>query len=90
MRCNLKCYCITFYELLFHLPNVQYFAWLYQLNEWISEYSFSIVCLFEICICSFLKEFIYLFLDRGERREKERERNCLLYTSDAADDIGQV
>ena len=24
--------------------------------------------------CSFLKEFIYLFLERGERKEKERER----------------
>ena len=23
----------------------------------------------------FLKDFIYLFLDRGERKEKERERN---------------
>ena len=23
----------------------------------------------------FLKDFIYLFLERGERREKERERN---------------
>ena len=26
-------------------------------------------------ICSFFKDFIYLFLGRGEGKEKERERN---------------
>ena len=26
----------------------------------------------------FFKEFIYLFLDRGEEREKERERNSVV------------
>ena len=56
-----------------------------------------------ICPCSnmavkfwtvpfFFKDFNYLFLERGEGKEKERERNinCLLYTSDAADEHRDV
>ena len=36
----------------------------------------------ELLICKFLffifKDFIYLFLDRGEGRETERERECVV------------
>ena len=32
-----------------------------------------------IILQSFIKYFVYLFLDRGERREKERERNINLW-----------
>ena len=28
---------------------------------------------------NFLKDFIYLFVERGERREKERERNITVW-----------
>ena len=34
----------------------------------------SLFCSIDLCVCSF-KDFIYLFLDRGEGMEKERERN---------------
>ena len=29
----------------------------------------------EKAVCIFLKTFVYLFLEKGEGREKERERN---------------
>ena len=35
----------------------------------------SIYVLADSKVTLFLKEFIYLFLDRGEGRKKERERN---------------
>ena len=41
----------------------------------------------------FFKDFIHLFSERGEGREKEREISmcgCLLYTSDAADEHRDV
>ena len=31
--------------------------------------------IFHLTLDPFLQEFIYLFLERGEEREKERERN---------------
>ena len=34
-----------------------------------------IVILVRFSFIDFLKDFIYLFLERGEGREKERERN---------------
>ena len=32
-----------------------------------------------VILQSFIKYFVYLFLDRGERREKERERNISVW-----------
>ena len=38
----------------------------------------TMTCFFIPMAKIFLKDFIYLLLDRGERREKERERNINL------------
>ena len=39
----------------------------------------TVVCAHEVSF--FLKDFIYLFLDRGEGREEERERNITVVVS---------
>ena len=43
-------------------------------------YSRFHIGLLRLCITLFFKDFIYLFLDRGEGREKERERNVSVWS----------
>ena len=59
-------------SLSFHLQNLQVYVnvvrWGYS-----GQSSWLLRC--DIYACRFLKKYIYLFLERGEEKEKERERN---------------